>query len=216
MKNFINHFQSIVFCSVLLCFQSCQSTNQFTTAQETCFKNKLPINSTIKYGMATGNDNFQYPYIKKSLLNMPGATTFKDSMAFLSRDKEIRITHWKKFNFADNHKKFGEDQLMYGDLVKFNNYVAKQKMFIKDKSMRIKSNIMYNKCKYPHFVMQGETRKHYFFMKTELSGLPLIKNKVFKNCLIRFPKKLKTKYWGTVHQMLAKAGHIQIDNVKPK
>ncbi|WP_299458575.1 hypothetical protein [uncultured Microscilla sp.] len=218
MKNLLDKLLLMVLGLALSPLQGCQPSAQhnFIMAKDTCFRNSLPINPTIKYGMATGQDNFQYPHIYKSLLHMPGVNIIKDSMAFLSRDKEIRITHWKASSAEGRHKKLMKEVLTYNDLAKFNDYVATQKMFIADSSMQIKSNVMYKNCKHPHFIMQGATKTHHYFMKTELSGLPLIKNKVLKNCLIRFPKKLKTKYWGTVHQMLAKTGYIQTDTVKLK
>lgn len=64
--------------------------------------------------------------------------------------------------------------------------------------------------------MQGANNQHFYFFKTELSTMPFTGDKVLKNCLVRFPKKLKDKYWGTVHQMLEMTGYYQIDTVKVK
>lgn len=141
---------------------------------------------------------------------MPGANGFGDSTASLSRDKEIRITNWRKHKFG------GKELKGYQDLVRYNAYVVRQKMFIPDTNATITQNIMFKNCKYPNFVMQGMSKEYFYFLKTELSQVPIVYTQALKNCLIRFPRKLKDKYWGTVHEMLEKTGFYQVDTVHIK
>ena len=201
---------SLLFFLSQSCTQKSSSNPNFVIAPDSCFKNTLKSDDGITFNMIKDKMGYQYPYIKKSLLHMPGAEVINDSTAFLSRDKEIRITSWIK------HKFQGRKLKSYQDLVNYNTYVVQQNLFMPDTSSAIVKNIMFKNCKYPSFIIQGTTEKYIYFLKTELSPVPILHTQALKNCLIRFPKKLKNKYWSTVHEMLAKTGFYQVDTVKIK
>lgn len=86
--------------------QGCQlnapAKNHFTLAQDSCFKNALKPNPKIIFTMARRNGGYQFPFVKNSLLHMHGVRSMNDSMAFLSRNKEIRITSWGNINYNKN------------------------------------------------------------------------------------------------------------------
>jgi len=189
---------------------SCQrqpsSANIFTLAQDSCFKNTLVVNPDIKVWNATEKPiAYQYPVILKSKLDIKIITT--DSMAFLSPREEVRTTNWSTSGYGELSNKPLDEPLTYKDLIKYNTYAVQQRMFLRDSTLKIVKNVMYKNCQHPHFVMQGENAKYIYFLKTELSPLALSAYPVFKNFLVRFPQKLKKKYWGTVHQMMEDFGY---------
>ncbi len=208
----IIQYTSGIFLLVLAA--SCQpkplTKHAFTLAQDSCFQNTLAINPDIKFGVITDDSECrQCPYIPKSKLDMTGTIT--DSMAFLSPNKELRITSWGTANYPGRTTDFTEVIYTYKELVKFNDYAVQMRMFLQDSTLKIVKNLMYKNCQYPHFVMWGENAEYLYLLKTELSRVSLIENRLFKCCLVRFPKKLKKKYWGTVHQMMESAGYYQSD-----
>ncbi len=210
MKTFLLNLTSLLV--IIVSLVACQRENKIKhfTLADSCFKNTLEPNPAIDFRLNHHKFGHQYPHVIKSLLDMPGANGFGDSTASLSRDKEIRITNWRKHKFG------GKELKGYQDLVRYNAYVVRQKMFIPDTNATITQNIMFKNCKYPNFVMQGMSKEYFYFLKTELSQVPIVYTQALKNCLIRFPRKLKDKYWGTVHEMLEKTGFYQVDTVHIK
>lgn len=217
MKNTIVWIASLISWLIILevctsCQRQVTSSGSFTLAKDSCFKNTLAVNPNIKVGILTNDRNFQqWAFIPNSKLDMNGG--INDSMAFLSPNKELRITGWPSLGHPSLKEKFQKELYTYQDLVKVNAYAVAQRMFLRDSTLKIVKNVMYKNCQYPHFIMQGENAQYIYFLKTELSRLALIKDRIFKNCLVRFPKHLKNKYWGTVHQMMEDAGYYQADTV---
>ena len=186
--------------------QQSQYTLSFTLAQDSCFKNTLTPNPNIKvlYGENVAVA-YRYPHIPGSKLEEQGPEPLpiRDSIVFLSPDQEVRISSWPKHDYP-----FPEsEKLTYQDLVSFNAYAVAQRMFTQDSTLKIIKNVMYKNCRHPHFVMQGENAQSIYFLKTELSRSAFLEDKELKNFLVQFPKKLKKKYWGTVNQMMEKAGY---------
>ena len=195
---------------------SCQrkplTKHAFTLAQDSCFQNTLAVNPDIKIGRVTMKyDAQQYPYIAKSKLDMDKGFAVTDSMAFLSPNGEVRITGWSTHYYPGRTTKSTDTMLTYKELVKFNDYAVQKRMFLQDSTLKIVKNIMYKNCQYPHFVMWGENAEYLYLLKTELSPVSLVEDRLFKCCLVRFPQKLKKKYWGTAHQMMEDAGYYTED-----
>ena len=196
------------------CQRQVTSSGSFTLAKDSCFKNTLAVNSNIKVSVMMSKTNAQqYPFIPNSLEDMDKGLPITDSVAYLSPNKELRITGWPSLGHPSLKEKFQKELYTYQDLVKVNAYAVTQRMFLRDSTLKIVKNVMYKNCQYPHFIMQGENAEYIYLLKTELSRLSLIKDRIFKNCLVRFPKHLKSKYWGTVHQMMEDAGYYQADTV---
>ncbi len=208
MRVFCNYLITyLAWWSILICTQACQlsTRDSFSIAQDSCFVSNLATNPSIKYQRKTLLSNFWYPIVQGATLDMDDQATNEDSLVFLSSSRELRISQWNTFKFAGSNKVFKKDGFALEDLKKFNNYAVAQHLFTQD-TIKIESNLLYEACAKPHFVIKGTSRWYYYLMKTELSKVPIFDRLQLKSCLMRFPKILKSKYWGTTHQMLANTG----------
>ena len=194
------------------------TSHNFVIATDSCFKNPFQPDTNILVGIGQEHFGYQHPLIytinSRPLIHMPGTNYTIDSVSYLSPDKQVQTTNWITRVHPVNGKRFSEHIYSQEDFASFNDYVVQQHMFSQDTTLKIIKNVMYDKCQYPHFVIQGETKDSIYFIKSENSHLPIVDHKMFKNYLLILRKSAKSKYWGTVHQMIEDFHYYQVDTTK--